>query len=102
MVHLGKDISLPSAVIPGKPVAGATGIQPPLCLPPSKRLCCDTTDHLDVMLSESEASAFQTVNEKADSSAVPQNDILPQSPKGESSAGRLPFRENDSKDALSF
>jgi hypothetical protein len=31
------------------------------------------------MLSESEASAFPTAYEKADSSAAPQNDILTQS-----------------------
>jgi hypothetical protein len=34
------------------------------------------------MLSESEASAFETVYEKADSSVVPQSDILPEFPKG--------------------
>jgi hypothetical protein len=35
------------------------------------------------MLSESEASAFPTGYEKADSSAVPQNHILTQSLEGE-------------------
>ena len=35
------------------------------------------------MLSESEASAFPTAYEKADSSATPQNDILTQSPPEE-------------------
>jgi hypothetical protein len=43
------------------------------------RLCHDATNHLDVILSESEASAFPTGYEKADSSAVPKNDILTQS-----------------------
>jgi hypothetical protein len=33
-------------------------------------MCRNTTNHLDVMLSESEASAFPTAYEKADSSAA--------------------------------
>ena len=44
------------------------------------------------MLSESEAPAFLTAYEKADSSAAPQNDILTQSLKGKDEddvAGRL-------------
>ena len=47
------------------------------------RLCCNTANSLDVMLREREASAFQAGSEKADSSAVPQNDILTQSLEGE-------------------
>jgi hypothetical protein len=43
---------------------------------------------LDVMLSESEASAFPTGYEKADSSAVPQNDFPRQSPTGEDKGER--------------
>jgi hypothetical protein len=46
---------------------------------PDLRLCHNASNHLDVMLSESEASAFPTGYEKADSSAVHQNDILTQS-----------------------
>jgi hypothetical protein len=38
---------------------------------PDLRLCHNASNHLDVMLSESEASAFPTGHEKADSSAVP-------------------------------
>ena len=41
-----------------------------------------------VMLSESEASAFPTAHEKADSSAAPQNDILTQSLKGATNGAR--------------
>jgi hypothetical protein len=36
---------------------------------PAARLCRNTTNHLDVMLSESEASAFPNGLRKADSSA---------------------------------
>ena len=39
-------------------------------------------NHLDVMLSQSEASAFPAAYEKADSSAAPQNDILKQFQRG--------------------
>jgi hypothetical protein len=49
---------------------------------PRRRLCPNATNHLDVMLSESEASAFPTGYEKADSSTVPQNDIMTQSLEG--------------------
>jgi hypothetical protein len=41
---------------------------------------------LGVMLSESEASAFPKGYEKADSSALPQNDVLTQSLMGEDEA----------------
>ena len=43
------------------------------------RLCRNFRNHLDVMLSEGEASAFPGACKKADSSAAPQNDILTQS-----------------------
>ena len=51
-------------------------------------LCRNATNHLDVMLSESEASALPTGYEKADSSAVPQNDILTESLKAEGTGGQ--------------
>jgi hypothetical protein len=38
-------------------------------------LCPTASDSLDVMLSQSEASAFRTASEKAVSSASPQNNI---------------------------
>jgi hypothetical protein len=37
---------------------------------------------MDVMLSESEASAFSVIYKKADPSVPPQDDILTQSPSG--------------------
>jgi hypothetical protein len=43
------------------------------------RLCGNVTNILDVILSESEASAFSQFTE-ADSLPTAQNDILPQSP----------------------
>ena len=46
-------------------------------------MCRNVTNHLGVMLSESEASAFPKGYEKADSSAVPQNDVLTHSLMGE-------------------
>jgi hypothetical protein len=47
-------------------------------------------NHLDVMLSQSEASAFPMGYEKADSSAAPQNDISTQArPGGEDAGGGL-------------
>jgi hypothetical protein len=46
------------------------------------RLCRNAANQLNVMLSESEASAFPKAYEKADSSATPQNDILTQSLSG--------------------
>ena len=54
-------------------------------------MCRNAINRLDIMLSESEASAFPTAYEKADSSAAPQNDILPQLAREKSSYAFQPY-----------
>jgi predicted branched-subunit amino acid permease len=57
-------------------------LPPPVSSPASDRVAM-VEEHPDVMLSESEASAFSVTRRKADSSAPPQNDILTQPRSGE-------------------
>jgi hypothetical protein len=53
----------------GKRVRGDSSFNEACELFFNRVMCRNTTNHLDVMLSESEASAFPTGYEKADSSA---------------------------------